>query len=74
MLGSPRAFRDDYLTFVYGKEVVGERRNINNTSPPKGKKSIRICLKFIQNDCLVQIMNLQDKLYIYDNLKKLIHF
>lgn len=39
MLGSPRAFRDDYLVFVYGKEVVGERRNKTNTHPTQRKKA-----------------------------------
>lgn len=57
--------------------MVGERRNKNNTpSPPQKRKKnpTRICLKVIQNDWLVQIMNLYDMLYIYDSLKKLIHF
>lgn len=30
ILGSPRAFRDEYLVFVYGKEGVGAARDKNN--------------------------------------------
>ena len=47
MLWSPRAFRDEYLNLVYGKEAVGKGRDENNTASKRKEqpKTIRICSK-----------------------------
>lgn len=38
MLGSPRAFRDDYLIFVYGRKWLGKGGVKITLPPPKKKK------------------------------------